>query len=487
MFKKIFNILLSSNTNTFTNNQKNKSLFSSTIRNLEEQKIYYTLELKNLNLKYTEDYMIKIIKKELENTRKKNDELNEWFSNYIIDLNKKYNKPLPIKYKVNTIISSNDVYHLINGINTTSLEDAIIKLDNNEQLEYLVNYKEKVKNTFHCDVKELYKINEISNLEEMIEVIKEIETLILENRNIYSDIIDNLPISIKSKEYSQILEQYKIYIEQRSKEINFLKKSLQIGKDGEDRIDEYLKPYDDEIINLSGVRLEVEGNSIENDNILITRRGIFVLEVKNIGSTGSYNIKIEKDGRWTKEFTNGKSEVINFDATTQNDRHVVYLKRFINKKLNRDIDNYIDIEGLVIIANNIINIKNYSEQPVYRMQEIYRHISKHNILFSGKEMLEIKNIIIQNSLPPKKVNIIDYYKELINNIESIRYISDSNSINYANDILTIMKTYLKRKEDILYTLDFNNEYHDYLKRKSNIEFRINQIDLLIEEFKNNNI
>lgn len=485
MFKKIFNIL----SDTSSNHKKNKILFSSTIKNLEEQKKYYTLELQNLNLKYTEDYLVKIIKKELENARKKNDELNEWFSSYIINLNKKYNNPLPINYKVNTTINNNSVYHLINGLEIDFLENAIIRLDNNEQLEYLINYKEKVKNTFSCDVEKLYDINEISNLKDMIEIIKEIESLVYENKNIYSDIIDILPVN--SLEYGRILEQYKIYINQRNKEINLLKNSLQIGKDGEDRIDKYLKPYDDEIINLSGIRLEVEGNSIENDNILITRRGIFVLEVKNIGSTGSYNIKIEKDGRWSKEFTNGKSEIINFDATTQNDRHVVYLKRFINKKLNRDIDNYIDIEGLVIIANNKINIENYSEQPVYRMQEIYRHISKHDILFTGKEMLEIKDIILKNSLPPKKVNVVDYYKELTNNIKYIKYISDSNSINYVNDLLRIMKThlktYLKKKEDIIYTLDFNNEYHDYLRRKSNIEFRINQINLLIEEFKNKSV
>lgn len=173
--------------------------------------------------------------------------------------------------------------------------------------------------------------------------------------------------------------------------------------------------------NLPNIRLEIKDKngkfqSIECDNILITRYGIFVLEVKNYASKGQYNLIIERDGRWLKEYKNGNKEV-HKSATSQNDRHVILLTKYINQLLNKSIDSYIDIDGIVVIANNIINIRNYSEnQKVFRCDEIYNYIIRQPIKLTEYEMNLIRESLIKDNLPAKKYEFYDYREELYYNL-----------------------------------------------------------------------
>ncbi|NRY60665.1 hypothetical protein DZE40_001760 [Clostridium beijerinckii] len=196
--------------------------------------------------------------------------------------------------------------------------------------------------------------------------------------------------------------------------------SAKVGREGEEYVDKELLLYDN-FYNLSNIRIEVKdsnGNlqSIENDNIVISIYGVFVLEVKNFGTTGNYDIEIERDGRWLKKYRNNRPVETMKSATSQNNRHIALLNRYINQILNRSIDNYIDADGIVVIANDKISIKNKSEnQKIFRASEVYPYIRKQSIKLSKTEMDLLKTSLLRDKLPIKEYPIYDYRRELIHN------------------------------------------------------------------------
>ena len=300
-------------------------------------------------------------------------------------------------------------------------------LDNNSRYEYLkecISYINEIKDMeIFKYIKELYNISEIRfepGLRLMVSNVDIIQTLSCCSW-LLGDVVGYL--------------NYIMYL--IKKELNI----IEIGIRGEELVNSHLEMYDDEIINLSNIRLEVEGNSIENDNILLTPYGIYILEVKNLGSGGSYDLNISKDGKWSKVFKNGNVESIEYNATLQNERHIRYLQRYINQRLNRKFDdeNYIKINGLVIIPNNEVDIKNDSEQAIFRMSEIYRNISKGEKIFNKDELINLKEIILKECLEPKKYKVNDYLYELKNNFEVLNTQSNFHKEKISEDLLEIVQ------------------------------------------------
>ena len=104
---------------------------------------------------------------------------------------------------------------------------------------------------------------------------------------------------------SNLLRQFEGYVEEaRSSYLKELGLSrLEIG---EERVEEELELMSSHCNYLSNVRLEVDGMSVETDNIVFSSNGIFLLEVKNFGEKGSYSLKIAKDGQWQRILKNGE-------------------------------------------------------------------------------------------------------------------------------------------------------------------------------------
>lgn len=194
-------------------------------------------------------------------------------------------------------------------------------------------------------------------------------------------------------------------------------KSAEVGREGEEYVDNEISLYDN-FYNLSNIRIEVKDSkgdlqSIENDNIVITTYGVFVLEVKNFGIIADYDIEIERDGRWLKKYRNKRSSETMKSATSQNNRHIALLNRYINQILNRSIDNYVDVDGIVVIANDKINIKNESaNQKIFRASEVYPYIRKQSIKLNKNEMDLLKTSLLRDKLPIKEYPIYDYRREL---------------------------------------------------------------------------
>lgn len=316
-----------------------------------------------------------------------------------------------------------------------------VYLTNEEHIEYLYKCEKAVNNSV-ADRK-VWKYERT--------LITPVSILMLKNLGLGSFFYESgISISGAIALYGPITFLADQYLSRKMKLISDELAIIQLGIKGEEIVNSHLKMYDDEIINLPNIRLEVEGNSIENDNILLTPYGIFVLEVKNFGSTGSYSLKISKDGKWYKLFKNGTTESIEYDATLQNERHARYLQRYINKLLNRTPEDkdYIKVQGLVIIANNEIDIDNDSEQPIFRISEIYRQVSKNDLIFSKEELLNIKNIIVKDNLPPKKFPKYDYLSEINENMDVLNIQLDS--FNDASDWgIVVFVTYLDKLKTII--------------------------------------
>lgn len=192
-----------------------------------------------------------------------------------------------------------------------------------------------------------------------------------------------------------------------------------LGLEGEREVNKELDMHHN-LINLKNIRVEVDGNSVENDNIILSPYGIFSLEVKNYGSSGNYSLLIEADGRWNRKYRNGETAPID-SASSQSTRHVAYLNRLINTSLNRDLNNFIDVKDVIVISNDTVTIENHSSnQTILRKSDVYNFIRNNPVIFTQEELLEVKQILESNNLGPKKYEIMDFKDEIITNIKDFR-------------------------------------------------------------------
>lgn len=438
------------------------------------------IRVKILSKKYT-----KKIDKHIQNVY---DSLNELYDVYREKLIEKINSiesKVILKFVANSksIDDSNLIqYKLEEGIFEEKIIHKEIYLDNEEKVKYLEDTISKIEEFMSTKMyKDFKQISSVSFIAKYLPD-GEFKRTVLNLNELFN---------IVNAHYTQ-----------RKEQLTSIKKPLQLGIDGENIVNEHLKIYEDEIINLSNIRIELNGNSIENDNILITKKGIFILEVKNIGSTGSYSILVQNDGRWIKKYNNNTSEVIEFNATEQNDRHIAIFKKFINNKLNRSIEknNYLKVDGIVVIANNTLDIKNESMQNIYRISEIYRYIDQFEDVLTYKEMLEIKELITKENLKPRKYAIPDYKYEIENNIKIISKLIDkvgdelkklSEIYKYLNNSGYLNCYYWVFKSNILNQFTnskFNNinsinYVSDEVIRRKGLELKIDNIEIENIEIK----
>ena len=312
-------------------------------------------------------------------------------------------------------------------------------LNNDEKLNYYEELFEKLNS----------KLN--GNYEEYLEHLMKKEKSI-------SDSLEDLALTFTclrelSNTNKNKIKSFNEYIQTRQRSINLDYKGCKAGIQGENKVNKELSLYNN-IINLPNIRLEVsdsnnEIQSIENDNILLTKNGIFVLEVKNFGEIGSYDIVIEKDGRWLrKNRYDGKTTVLK-NVTSQNNRHIAFLNKFINEGINRSFDDYIEAEGVVVIANEKVSIENYNDnQNIFRDSEIYSYIKSQEVKFKRDELEQIRDLILSKNLPPKKYPVFDYSMEIIENIK-------------------ILEAYLNDYEKLVNRLEI--EYRKYIDRVSEVK------------------
>ena len=326
--------------------------------------------------------------------------------------------------------------------------DERLNLKSSKSKEKWLNNDEKIK--YYKELFEDINSKLYGNYEEYLKYLREKEKSISYALKDFSHTFGYLTELINTNENK--MNSFDKYIKARQSYIDSDYKGCKVGIEGENRVNQELSLYNN-IINLSNIRLEVLDNnntiqSIENDNILLTKNGIFVLEIKNFGEIGNYDIIIEKDGRWLrKNKYNGETTVIK-NVTKQNNRHIAFLNKFINEGINRSFDDYIEVEGIVVIANEKMTIENYNNnQNIFRDSELYSYIKSQEVKFKIDELEKIRDLILSKNLPPKRYPIFDYSGEIIENIKMLEaYLNDYENVD--NKLEIEYRNYINKKSKI---------------------------------------
>lgn len=169
---------------------------------------------------------------------------------------------------------------------------------------------------------------------------------------------------------------------------------------------------------LNNLRFEVKTDNIvysaEIDNIVITEKGIFIIEIKNIGGRRSA-INISHDGVWT--FVDEKKGE---HRSLKNPYKQSIDHKFALQKLLKDkgINCSKSIIPIIAIANNdvMIKIADNSYPTVMRVDMIGTYISNYldsnSVCFTEEEIDSIKGILESNRLEQGKYEVLDYCEKI---------------------------------------------------------------------------
>lgn len=345
--------------------------------------------------------------------------------------NKRYNQQV-YNHFIETISHNSSTFPLL--LYNENIETQSV--NNDDRMILLNSIKDYLRTNYKLDFDALHHlINPYINL---IENIRKVDNSLQKTANIHP--LQDLRIKEIITENLKTLHQYHRILTEKGKKFENDYRSTRLGLEGEKRVNEELALYDDILINLPNVRFEVHGASVETDNFVLSPFGIFAIEVKNLGSSGNFKIKIEKDGRWLKVFKSSAEVMKNI--TSQTYRHIGLKQKLINQELNKlSYSEYIQIKPLIVIANENVDIINESDVPVVRTSNIYHHISQFSKELDLETLSAIEKIAKENTLPPKEYEI----ENIMEYIENINDYLQSNLKGYFHlyDELTKLENQIK--------------------------------------------
>lgn len=349
-------------------------------------------------------------------------------TSYITKKSIKTIKAIKYKNKFNKIYDENtETFKFIGSLDKENLGIKYLSMDNESKYNYYTN--QEVKDFSEAVNKRIETLDYLT--EKLSRGLREYSYIskegVFKSFNNYE--LKGLKELIKfsnviSKDYKEVFNAYKVDMI-----------GISIGKRGEDAVNKNLKMYDHILTNLRNMRFEVDGTSIETDNLVLSEYGIFSLEVKNLGSTGKYGIRIDKDGKWNR-IQDGKSFDMS-NITDQTYRHVALTEKLFNRELdNLGINRKVKVHPLIVFANDKIVLQNNSDMPVVRISNIYIEISKQDDNLSEDVLNAVKKISLKNTLPAKMY-------DTVNISEKTTFIN-----NACDEITLILDDYIKLIKDM---------------------------------------
>ena len=145
------------------------------------------------------------------------------------------------------------------------------------------------------------------------------------------------------------------------------------------------------------------------------------------------------------------------------------IERVINAGLNSSAENRVSANSLIVFANDVVGIKNYSNNVIIRDSEIMTEIRKHPVCLNEKQISEIADILQSRSLPAKEYRMENWAKELLAlhyeiaaRADAIRpavqpYIDIMTAYAYKTDCEIPFPQYQKQ-EDVITLSDDEREY-----------------------------
>lgn len=221
------------------------------------------------------------------------------------------------------------------------------------------------------------------------------------------------------KELKNIIETLGTFLSNRKDYIKNEFDSCKAGLNGEEVVNQELDIHSN-LINLKNIRIsDSQGNISQCDNIIISKNGIFIIEVKNYGENGKYSILVDNTGRWTAK--SGRVIRAIDSPVQQNTRHLAVLNRKLKEELG--FENILS-EGIISISNDVLNLINESDSLIVRPSMIYDVISnRRNFNLSEEDQLKIKNFILDNNIGEKRYPIYpvkgEFNKEFLDIMDAL--------------------------------------------------------------------
>lgn len=360
---------------------------------------------------------------------------------------------------------------VLDGKNLTckASNENIVKCTNEEKKELIYSSMKQIESKYSADLDSDKRLNDaIENIRSKYNYLT-CETFIkkeISKNNIKWNSLKFFDMA--SVEYNNIassridvLRDIDKYLTSR---ISYLFSSYKIanaGVAGEEKVNKELNKYSDEFINISNKAINLkkfnyikDEHVMEVDNIVISSRGVFVLEIKNKGESksGKLNnnskILIEPEGRWVTVDKNNNKELWSWTPVEQNRTHVKNIRDIINSNLGlkKGDDNYIEPIGVIVIANDTVDIENRSDECVSRVSKLYDIFNKGgNIELSEEQMLKIKDIFDCINDEPTRYPVIDVYSEMLRIeciLQEIRLESESIMKDFS-DLRNLIEDYSK--------------------------------------------
>lgn len=333
--------------------------------------------------------------------------------NYVLDGEKKLSKQLsqiPTYYGGFTQEEYNQHFYYEQNRAMELLEELDIDEADKEKTRHLLQNREEQKSdvggkygylsVINSLMKESFKVGEKGVFINEISADKSREILPVNNQKTINGYVTEKYFNLYNRVETELNAPFDYFLS-RSKELrtnewfkNFKSEysTIKSGYVGESRVEKSLKKYEDQMIVLPNVRIEVDGESSEMDFIVISPYGVYSLEVKNLAEKGAYDILIEKDGRWSKVV--GDYEEPMKSPDTQNERHIVHLETMINRALGRSLDEYIRVKGMIVIANDKVNITNNNDACIVKRYDyVMQSIRQNNIVLKESDMKQIADVI----------------------------------------------------------------------------------------------
>lgn len=221
------------------------------------------------------------------------------------------------------------------------------------------------------------------------------------------------------------IEEFNTMIACRTEQYMVEYKIMRAGLDGEDAVQEVLDMHEGAFLVLHNLRLEFqnkngETDSVETDTFVMAPYGLFAIETKNYGASGSYRIVVSGDGNWYREYPSRypnqavKREKMD-NPFAQNDRHIAFLERFVNEVLGRDMMHYAHVRNIIVLANDNVEIVNdpSARQTLTRVGNLYNQLTQDTTpQFTFEELKRIESALEESTLPPRKYPLNDYQEEL---------------------------------------------------------------------------
>lgn len=181
--------------------------------------------------------------------------------------------------------------------------------------------------------------------------------------------------------------------------------------------------FEKQAINLSDYSIILDDETIDYDNILITNRGIFIIDIETFDPSTPFELLIERDGNWYKRFAGENNQLrlesISPSITSINNSSMLKLEKHLNQLLNRPLDQYLEIKQIVILSNDDVLLDNNSTQTVIRVGELVSILRSYPILLHEEQMLHIKSILVSQQVPTSNLSIPNYRKLIIEPLESL--------------------------------------------------------------------